>query len=386
MKIGVAMSGGVDSSTVLGLLKEEGHEVVGLTLKILPCEITPGENGAVSVKTVEPKGQRCCSVEDIQDARNVALKLGVPHYVNEGLDVFRAKVVDRFLDEYEQGLTPNPCVECNRFAKLPLLLKQALELGCEKLATGHYARLDQDPATGRWRILKAADPDKDQSYVLYKLSQKLLSHLLLPLGEITKPQVREKARALGLNTAEKPESMEICFVTQKSYRDFVKIHRPRAFVPGNIVDGDGHVLGRHEGVAGYTIGQRKGMGLSGGPYFVVELNPETATVVVGKDEDTLVKEFTVAEMNWVAWEPLNSPREVTAKIRYRSADQPAVLYPEGGNRVRVVLKNPARAVTPGQSAVFYQGDGVVGGGVIQKTQGRVNLSSAQTLPAPTPSA
>jgi tRNA-specific 2-thiouridylase len=180
--------------------------------------------------------------------------------------------------------------------------------------------------------------------------------------------------------------MEICFVTQKSYRDFVKIHRPRAFVPGNIVDVDGRILGRHEGVAGYTIGQRKGMGLSGGPYFVVELNPGTATVVVGKDEDTLVKEFRVSEMNWVAWEPITSPREVMAKIRYRSADQPAVLYPEGGNLVRVVLKNPARAVTPGQSAVFYEGDGLVGGGVIQKSQDRVNLSSAQTLPAPTPSA
>jgi tRNA-specific 2-thiouridylase len=376
MKIGVAMSGGVDSSTVLGLLKEQGHDVVGLTLKILPCEITPGENGAVKVEQVEPKGQRCCSVEDIQDARNVALKLGAAHYVNEGLDVFRAKVVDRFLDEYEQGLTPNPCVECNRFAKLPLLLKQALELGCEKLATGHYARLDQDPATGRWRLRKASDPDKDQSYVLYKLNQKLLSHLLFPLGEITKPQVREKARALGLNTAEKPESMEICFVTQKSYRDFVKIHRPRAFVPGNIVDIEGNILGQHEGVAGYTIGQRKGMGLSGGPYFVVELNPETATVVVGRDEDTLVKEFTVAEMNWVAWEPITSPREVLAKIRYRSVEQPAVLTPDGPGRVKVVLKDPARAVTPGQSTVFYEGDGVIGGGIIQKPQGRLSVHAS----------
>ena len=291
-------------------------------------------------------------------------------------DVFRAKVVDRFLDEYEQGLTPNPCVECNRFAKLPLLLKQALELGCEKLATGHYARLDQDPATGRWRLRKAADPDKDQSYVLYKLNQKLLSHLLFPLGEITKPQVREKARALGLNTAEKPESMEICFVTQKSYRDFVKIHRPRAFVPGNIVDIEGKILGQHEGVAGYTIGQRKGMGLSGGPYFVVELDPETATVVVGRDEDTLVKEFTVAEMNWVAWEPITSPREVLAKIRYRSVEQPAVLTPDGPGRVKVVLKDPARAVTPGQSTVFYEGDGVIGGGIIQKPQGRLSVHAS----------
>ena len=361
------MSGGVDSSTVLGLLQEQGHEVVGLTLKILPCEITPGENGAVSVKTVEPKGQRCCSVEDIQDAREVALKLGAPHYVNEGLDVFRANVVDRFLDEYEQGLTPNPCVECNRFAKLPLLLQQALGLGCEKLATGHYARLDQDPSTGRWRIRKAADPDKDQSYVLYKLSQKLLSHLLFPLGEVTKPEVRETAKRMGLNTAEKPESMEICFVTQRSYRDFVKMHRPRAFVPGNIVDIQGNVLGQHEGIAGFTVGQRKGMGLSGGPYFVVELNPETATVVVGRDQDTFVKEFSVGEMNWMGWEPITEPREALAKIRYRSVEQPAVLYPNGPKGVKVVLKDPSRAVTPGQSAVFYEGDAVIGGGVIQRS-------------------
>ncbi|HET9870164.1 MAG TPA: tRNA 2-thiouridine(34) synthase MnmA [bacterium] len=362
----MAMSGGVDSSVALGLLQEQGHEVVGLTLKILPCEITPGENGAVSVKTVEPKGQRCCSVEDIQDARSVALKLGAPHYVNEGLDVFKANVVDRFLNEYERGLTPNPCVECNRFAKLPLLLKQALALGCEKLATGHYARVDQDPATGRWRLLKALDPDKDQSYVLYKLTQKLLSHLLFPLGETVKARVREDARRFQLNIAEKPESMEICFVTQASYRDFVRIHRPRAFVPGDIVDVSGKVLGRHEGVAGYTVGQRKGLNLSGGPYFVVELNPETATVVVGRDEDTFTSKFTVGEMNWVAWEPLTGPREVMAKIRYRSVEQPAVLYPEGPHRVRVALKDPARAVTPGQSTVFYEGDAVVGGGVIQR--------------------
>ena len=366
MKIGVAMSGGVDSSTVLGLLKEQGHEVVGLTLKILPCEITPGENGAVKVAQVEPKGQRCCSVEDIQDARDVALKLGAPHYVNEGLDVFRANVVDRFLDEYEQGLTPNPCVECNRFAKLPLLLQQALSLGCEKMATGHYAKVDRNPATGRWRLRKADDPDKDQSYVLYKLTQKILSHLLFPLGEITKPRVREMARTMGINTAEKPESMEICFVTQRSYRDFVKIHRPRAFVPGDIVTVDGEVLGRHEGIAGFTIGQRKGLGLSGGPYFVVELQPDTAKVIVGREKDTFTKEFRVGEMNWVAWEPIREPKEVLAKIRYRSLEQPAILYPEGPGEVRVVLKDPARAVTPGQSTVFYEGDMVVAGGVIRK--------------------
>jgi tRNA-specific 2-thiouridylase len=235
------------------------------------------------------------------------------------------------------------------------------------LATGHYARLDQDPQTGRWRILKALDPDKDQSYVLYKLSQKLLSHLLFPLGEYKKQQVREDARRMGLDIAEKAESMDICFVTQGSYRDFVKIHRPRAFVAGNIIDTQGKVLGRHEGIAGYTIGQRKGLNLSGGPYFVVELQPDTATVVVGRDEETFTKEFSVGEMNWVAWDPITEPREVMAKIRYRSTEQLAVLYPDGPKRVRVVLKDPARAVTPGQSAVFYEGDGVIGGGIIQKS-------------------
>ncbi len=366
MKIGVAMSGGVDSSTVLGLLKEQGHEVVGLTLKILPCEITPGENGAVSVKTAGPQGQRCCSVQDIQDARDVALKVGAPHYVNDGLDVFKARVVERFLDEYEQGLTPNPCVECNRFAKLPLLLRQALSLGCEKLATGHYAGLEQEPATGRWVLRKAADPDKDQSYALYKLSQKILSRLLFPLGEYKKEQVRVEARRLGLNTAEKPESMEICFVTQGNYKTFVKQHRPRAFVPGNIVDREGKILGRHEGIAGYTIGQRKGLALSGGPYYVKSLNPDTATVTVGREEDVFTKEFQVGELNWVAWVSLTEPREAQVKVRYRTQAQPAVLYPEGDQRIKVVLEEPARAVTPGQSAVFYDGDKVVGGGVIQK--------------------
>ena len=361
------MSGGVDSSTVLGLLKEQGHEVVGLTLKILPCEITPGGNGAVKTQSVEPKGQRCCSTEDIQDAWDVATKLNVPHYINMGLDVFRAKVVDRFLDEYEQGLTPNPCVECNRFAKLPLLLQQALSLGCEKLATGHYARLDQDPATGRYRIREAKDADKDQSYFLYKLSQEMLSRLLFPLGGVLKEEVRREARRMGFHTAEKPESMEICFVTQGSYRDFVKTHRLRAFIAGNIVDMEGNVLGRHEGIAGYTIGQRKGLALSGGPYFVVRLDPDTATVVVGREKNTFTKEFFVRELDWMAWEGLTGPKEVLVKIRYRSSGQPAVLYPENPGLVRVVLKDTARAVTPGQSAVFYDGDAVAGGGVIEKS-------------------
>jgi tRNA-uridine 2-sulfurtransferase len=360
------MSGGVDSSTVLGLLKEQGHEVVGLTLKILPCEVKTGEKGEVTVQAADASGQRCCSLEDIQDARDVALKLGAPHYVCDGLDVFRDKVVERFLNEYEQGLTPNPCVECNRFAKLPLLIAKALELGCEKLATGHYAILDEEKATGRWFIRKARDGEKDQSYFLYKLDQKILSRLLFPLGALEKTQVRDHARRMGLNTAEKPESMEICFVTRGNYRDFVKLQRPRAFVPGNIVDKSGMVLGRHEGIAGYTLGQRKGLGLSGGPYFVLELNAQTATVVVGNEPDTFTREFSVGEVNWASGEPLASSREISVKIRHHSKDLPAVIHPQGPDRVKVVLKDPARAVTPGQSAVFYEGDVVAGGGIIQR--------------------
>jgi tRNA-specific 2-thiouridylase len=366
MKVAVAMSGGVDSSVAMGLLKEQGHAVLGLTLKILPCELTPQRATEPSL-TVLPSKQRCCSMQDIQDAREVALSLGAPHYVCDGLDTFRLKVVDRFLDDYAHGITPNPCVECNRFAKIPLLLKQSLELGCEKMATGHYARIDYDSQTGRYRLKKSVDDEKDQSYVLYKLSQKLLSFLLFPLGDLHKQEVRQKAHQLQLGVAEKKDSMEICFVTEGSYRDFVKAHRPEAFKPGFIRDQQGTILGEHQGVAGFTLGQRKGLGLSHGPYFVLKLEPDTATVIVGKENETWHQEFIVTELNWVAWEKLLKPQECMVKIRYRSDEQLAVLYPELDDRqVRVVFKNPVKAITPGQSAVFYDNDYVAGGGIIER--------------------
>jgi len=366
LKIGVAMSGGVDSSTVLALLKEQGNETVGLTLKILPCEISRAENGAVAVVQVEPSGQRCCSVQDIADARDTAVKFGAPHSVVEGLDVFRANVVEGFLDGYARGLTPNPCVECNPHAKLPLLLKRALEMGCEKMATGHYARVAFNETTGRWNLLKAFDGAKDQTYYLYKLPQRMLAHLVFPLGGITKPEVRGKARAFGIAAAEKPESMEICFVTHGTYRDFVRQHRPEAFKPGEIQDLDGRVLGRHDGVANYTIGQRKGLDLSGGPWFVLSLDPDSARVVVGRDEDTLCPEFTVGDVLWSSWVGLEEPRRCGVKIRYRSPEAPATLYPLPDGSVRVVPDEPVRAVAPGQSAVFYDGDAVAGGGILQR--------------------
>jgi len=296
----------------------------------------------------------------------VARSLGVPHVICDGLDVFEERVVTRFLDDYERGLTPNPCVECNRYAKLPLLIREALAQGCEKLATGHYVRLEPPIPGGRWILRKALDPEKDQSYFLYRLTQEMLSRLLFPLGEFTKAQVREAAENHGLSVAQKKESMEICFVPGNDYRAFVKLKRPRAFVPGAIVDAEGKEVGRHEGVAGYTVGQRRGLGLSGGPWFVLELRPEKAEVVVGKVGERGTAEFQVADLNWVAWGGLEASREAQVKIRYRSEDEPVVLHPLPGGKVLVEAFHPLGSVTPGQSAVFYEGDVVVGGGIIQK--------------------
>jgi tRNA-specific 2-thiouridylase len=307
-----------------------------------------------------------CSARDVADARETASRMGAPHEVIDGLHAFRSQVVEYFLGDYARGLTPNPCVECNARVKIPLLLDRAMALGCEKLATGHYARLDHDPASGRWRILKARDQAKDQSYYLYKLSQETLARLLFPLGEIIKDEVRSEARRFGLAVSEKPESMEICFVAEGKYPDFVRKHRPEAFKPGDLVDPSRKVIGRHDGVVRYTVGQRRGLDLSGGPWFVLDLNPETATVIVGKEADTWCRSFIAADLRWVAWPGLPTSRACRVKVRYRSPEVPCFLEPLEGGKVRVELGEPVRSVAPGQSAVFYDGETVAGGGVIQK--------------------
>jgi len=359
------MSGGVDSSTVLALLMEQGHETVGLTLKILPCRLSP--EGGAEAAPGSPRDQRCCTAQDIADARQTAVRLGAPHSVVEGLDVFKARVVDGFLDAYAQGLTPNPCVECNPHAKIPLLLHRALALGCERLATGHYARVEMDPSSGRFRLLKASDPAKDQSYYLSRLTQDQLSRLVFPLGGYRKEEVRAKARTYGLQEADKPESMEICFVPEGDYRDFVKAHRPGAFRGGDVVDASGRVLGRHGGVAMFTVGQRRGLDLPGGPWFVLSLDPVTATVRVGRVEDTACGMFTVGNVAWVSWPGMDGERACTVKVRYRSPDVPCTLRAVEGGRVEVRLGSPVKSVAPGQTAVFYDGDAVAGAGTILKS-------------------
>jgi len=353
--VAVAMSGGVDSSTVLALLKAQGHDLVGLTLRTRPCDASNPEDARL-----------CCASSDIDDARSVALSLGVPHTVCEGMDLFEERVVTPFLDAYERGLTPNPCVECNRHVKIPALLKRALVLDCEKLATGHYARLSENP-DGRPVLRKARDAEKDQSYFLYRLPREILSRLLFPLGDFTKEEVRAHARRLGLAVAGKKESMEVCFAEGGDYREFIRARRPRAFTPGPIVDDEGREVGRHQGLVGFTVGQRRGLGLSGGPWYIMELRPETATVVVGPVERARVSSFRVGDVQWGAWDGLDAPREANVKVRYRGNDEPADLRPGPGGIVQVVPKRPLSSVTPGQSAVFYDGDRVAGGGIILKS-------------------
>lgn len=333
MRILTAMSGGVDSSVAAALIAEAGHEAVGVTLKLLPRE---------------GMGFGCCgSPNDVADAKRVCETLGIPHYVADLAQVFEDKVIKPFIDAYQEARTPNPCVECNRSLKFGTLLGLADAWGCEKVATGHYARLSED------RMLRAVDEAKDQTYFLYMLKKRELDRALFPVGALTKAEVRAKARALGLGTAEKPESQEICFIPGRDYRALVG-----ATPPGPIRDTAGNLLGEHAGLSSYTVGQRKGLGLPGGQArYVVELEPETNTLVVGRDQEVFSSGFMMENVSW-AGEP---PRRAQARIRHRHA--PAAASLEGA---RVVFDSPQRAVTPGQAAVFYDGEAVLGGGTITR--------------------
>ncbi|MBI2528592.1 MAG: tRNA 2-thiouridine(34) synthase MnmA [Candidatus Rokubacteria bacterium] len=360
-RIVVGMSGGVDSSVAAALLVEQGHEVVGVTLRVWPSR--------------EPAGpaQRfgsCCSPEAVHDARQVARRLGIAHYLLNSEREFDGAVVESFAREYAAGRTPVPCVVCNQKVKFGSLLHRARAWEAAAVATGHYARISRDERTGRMLLWRGRDRRKDQSDFLWPLTQSQLRAARFPVGDMTKPAVRDRARTLGLVTAETPESQEICFVPDNNYRSFLRRRDPAAFRPGPILDGRGTVVGRHAGLADFTVGQRRGLGLSGPrPLYVTALDPARNAVVVGPAEEVETDRLRAERVNLIAIESLGAPLPVTAKIRHTQEPVPATLHPappgEGGERaVEVRFAAPQRAVSPGQSVIFYQGDLVVGGGVI----------------------
>ena len=356
-KVAVAMSGGVDSSAAAWLLKQEGHELIGVTMKLLG-----GGEGSAEGESA------CCSLDDAQDARAVARQLGFPHYVFNFARPFREQVMDPFAAAYERGETPNPCIQCNRALKFGALLRRARELDREAVATGHYVRLDYDRGAGRFLLKKAAHREKDQSYVLYCLTQDQLSHSLFPLGALSKAEVRSIARQAGLATAQKGESQDICFVPDGDYAAFIRRHTGRDYPPGPFLSQEGRVLGAHAGIVGYTVGQRRGLGVSSsqGRLYVKEIRPADNAVVLSGNDGLFSRSLTARNLNLIPCARLDGPVRLAAKVRYRMAEQPCTVEQTGADTVRVTFDQPQRAVTPGQAVVFYDGDTVVGGAVIEK--------------------
>jgi tRNA-specific 2-thiouridylase len=349
----VAMSGGVDSAVAAGLLARQGYEVIGVTMRLWTLEDPQAPRHR----------RRCCSVEDTEDAREAAQALGIPHYVLNLEREFQESVVDYFCREYQQGRTPNPCLACNQHVKFRSLLGRALALEADFLATGHYARVDR--SNGRYRLLRAVDDDRDQSYVLFTLDQAQLPRLLFPVGHHRKEEVRRLATEMGLPMAGKPDSADICFIPDNDYRSFVAGRLAQC--EGEIRDASGRVVGRHQGVAAFTVGQRRGLGVAlGEKRFVTAIDPGRSLVTIGSKEDLLADELWAEDVNWLADEPPPAGTAVEAKIRYRTPAAPAEVHPEGDG-VRVSFGRPQRAITPGQAVVFYQGDEVVGGGIIART-------------------
>ncbi|HSY44321.1 MAG TPA: tRNA 2-thiouridine(34) synthase MnmA [Candidatus Acidoferrum sp.] len=349
------MSGGVDSSATAALLQEQGYEVIGITLKLWPQDC---------VNRAEDK---CCGPQAVTDARSVCDKLGIPYYLIDEAAEFQKHVIQYFADEYKAGRTPNPCVMCNQNLKFGRLIDRADQLGADFIATGHFARIEKSTDSTRYLLKRGRDPRKDQSYFLFSLRQDQLARAIFPLGEKTKSDTRAVARHCNLKTADKEESMEICFVPDNNYGGFLQQAGLAQKHRGEIVDTRGHLLGHHDGIEFYTIGQRRGLGITTPqPVYVIELDPENNRVVVGEDSALDRDEFTALNCNWIPFDQLTEPVEVTAKIRYNHAGTPATLTPSGNGAVKVKLHTPQRAITPGQATVFYQDDLVVGGGWIAR--------------------
>ena len=347
----IAMSGGVDSSVAASLMCEAGYACIGGTMRLFDEAILPES--------------ACCSRKDVADAENVARRLGFPFYVFDFSGSFREKVIEHFVGCYEQGGTPNPCIECNRHLKFSELLRKGEELGCGCVVTGHYARICRDEASGRYLLYRAVDKSKDQSYFLYSLTQSQLSRVRLPLGELTKEEVRAVAEEKGLVNARKKDSQDICFIPDGDYVAFMERYRGKKYPRGNYLDLQGRVLGQHNGAAGYTIGQRKGLGIAlGAPAYVCAKDMQANTVTLGPNEALFHRSLRARDWNWFPFPALTEPLRVMAKVRYRHTEQPATVYPEENGFARVEFDAPQRAVTPGQAVVLYDGDRVIGGGTI----------------------
>ena len=353
-KVLVAMSGGVDSSVAAYLLQQQGYDCLGVTMRLYENELVG-----------QPNQQSCCSLDDVEDARAVCFRLGIRHHVFNFGESFEKEVIGRFVSEYEQGRTPNPCIECNRHLKFDRLLQRARELGCDYIATGHYARITRDE-TGHCELCAAPDAAKDQSYVLYSLTQEQLRHTLFPLGGLPKSEVRRIAAEQGFINAAKKDSEDICFIPDGDYAAFLERYTGHGYPPGDFVDAAGRVLGRHKGIVRYTIGQRKGLGIAAdAPLYVKKIDTATNTITLAHAEEMRFESFEAAEVNWPGGVPAALPFTAVVAARYHARPAPARIIPlEGGRRILVELAEPLRAVTPGQAVVVYEGDRVVCGGTI----------------------
>ncbi|RDY24782.1 tRNA 2-thiouridine(34) synthase MnmA [Romboutsia maritimum] len=357
-KVMIGMSGGVDSSVAAYLLKKQGYDVIGVTMKLWQDD---------DDDLIENEGG-CCSLAAVEDARRVAEKIGIPFYVLNFRDVFKEKVIDYFIDEYLNGRTPNPCIACNKHIKFDDFYKKARQIGCDYVATGHYAKIEKDEETGRYFLKKSITDKKDQTYALYNMTQEQLEHTLLPIGDYEKDKVREIAKEMGMDVYNKPDSQEICFVKDNDYANYVKKHSKKRIEEGYFVDTKGNVLGKHKGIVNYTIGQRKGLGIAfGKPMFVVDIDSKKNTVILGSNEDIFNKELIATDVNLINIDEIKEPIRVQAKIRYSAKPADATVYKHEEDSIRIVFDEPQRAMTKGQSVVMYIGDVVVGGGIISNS-------------------
>ena len=374
----IAMSGGVDSSVAAKLTQEAGFDCIGCTMKLFD----PEDAGLADYCALTPDGPQrtCCSIDDVEDARKVAERLGMPYYVFNFRQQFRSCVMDKFVESYSHGRTPNPCIDCNRYLKFAELLQRARELGCEYIVTGHYARIERDEETGKYLLRKGLDPSKDQSYVLYTLTQEQLAHTLFPLGALNKTEVRELAGGDGFVNADKPDSQDICFVPDGDYAAMIRNYTGREFPEGDYVDPEGNVIGRHKGIINYTIGQHKHLGKAfGEKRYVCRIDADKNQVVLGRNEDVFSSYAKVSDVNWISGEAPSEDIRCRVRVRYKQKEQWATVRPcedgSGGNEcgcgaggsgcgAEIFFDEPQRAITPGQAAVFYDGDIVLGGGTL----------------------